>query len=275
MHTALLSGGLDVPFTVTVPVPGPGEVHETILWLAYVMHLHAAIVGAPLRERARAILDAPDPLACVREEIARLGYGGDPMPAPVTYLCLTTRLLAMRRGAMPGHLLLLGPPSADKSYTLAVVLLLLPPEAVHIIDAGSPRVLIYDDADLWHRVVFLSEADSLPASEDNPAASALRDLLQGHTLHYKVTVRDPDTGAFTVHEIEKPGPTLLVTTAVKSLGPQRFAEIVANIFRLTDDEFWLLGQEIAAAPPDDPNLPLDAAAYAAARRIRRGQEARP
>ena len=46
VHVALPTGGLDVPFTVTVPVPGPGEVHETIPWLAYVMHLHAAIAVA-------------------------------------------------------------------------------------------------------------------------------------------------------------------------------------------------------------------------------------
>jgi hypothetical protein len=58
------------------------------------------------------------------------------------------------------------------------VLSLLPPEAYHEIDAGSPRVLIYDETDMQHRLLLFAEADSLPASEDNPAASAVRNMLQ-------------------------------------------------------------------------------------------------
>jgi hypothetical protein len=175
---------------------------------------------AALAAEAAPVLAADDPLALVESELRRLGYGGDLTPALVTYLCLTTRLLTTRPGAMPAHLLLVGPPSAGKSYTLQTVLRLFPPEAYHTIDAGSPRVLIYDDADLQHRAVIFSEADSLPAGEDNPAASAVRNLLQDHHLHYAVTVRDPESGRFTVREIEKPGPSVLVTTAVRTLGGQ-------------------------------------------------------
>jgi hypothetical protein len=138
----------------------------------------------------------------------------------IVYLAFTSRLLAMRPGAMPVHLLLTGPPSAGKSYTVQTNLKLFPPEAFHIVDAGSPRTLIYDQADLRHRAVIFGEADSLPAGEDNPAASAIRNLLQDHQLRYSVTVRDPDTGNFTVREVAKPGPTVLVTTAIRRLGAQ-------------------------------------------------------
>jgi hypothetical protein len=96
----------------------------------------------------------------------------------------------------------------------------MPLEAFHVIDAGSPRVLIYDHGDLQHRVVIFGEADSLPAGEDNPAASAIRSLLQDHYLHYKVTVRDPETRQFTVCEVNKPGPTVLLTTSTRRLGQQ-------------------------------------------------------
>jgi predicted ATPase with chaperone activity len=48
----------------------------------------------------------------------------------------------MRHGAMPVHLLLVGPPSAGKSYTLQTVLRLLPPEAYHVIDAGGSLTVI-------------------------------------------------------------------------------------------------------------------------------------
>lgn len=171
-------------------------------------------------EAARHVIQTDDPLKLVENAIRGLGYGGDLKPPVVTYLAVTSRLLDMRPGAMPVHLLLAGLPSSGKNYTLSRVLTLLPEEAYHVIDAGSPRVLLYDDADLQHKVVVFSEADSLPAGEDNPAASAIRNLLQDHRLHYAVTVRNPETGDYMVREVDKPGPTTLITTSAKSLGDQ-------------------------------------------------------
>jgi len=181
-----------------------------------------------LRAESGAVLAATDPLALVEQAIRNLGYGGDLGPPKITYLAATCRLLAQREGSMPPHLLLLGVPSAGKSYTVRVVLGLLPEGAYHVIEAGSPRVLIYDDADLRHRVLIFSEADSLPTGEDNPAASAIRNLLQDHYLHYKVVVKNPDTGQFEVQEITKPGPTTLITTSVKRLR----AQLDSRIFTL-------------------------------------------
>ena len=124
-----------------------------------------------LEVEAREVLEADDPLELeIGRAIVESGYGGDLQTALVTYVAATGRVLAMRRGSMPVHLMLIGPPSAGKSFTLQMVLALLPPEAYHVID-GSPRVMIYDDADLEHRVVVFGEADSLPAGRaSNPAA---------------------------------------------------------------------------------------------------------
>ena len=149
---------------------------------------------AQIEKEAAPVLKASDPVELVRQEIRRLGYGGDLKPPLITYLAVTSRLLAMRPGAMPVHLLLLGQPSAGKSYGLQIVLILIPPDCYHKIDAGSPKVFIYDEFDYQHRVAIFSEADSLPAGEDNAAASAMRNMLQDHHLHYKVTERDPETG---------------------------------------------------------------------------------
>src|SRR5918996_4585229 len=181
-----------------------------------------------LYQRVASVLVSPDPLEIARAAICASGYGGDIGNAVVVYLAATSRLLAMRQGAMPVHLLLLGPPSAGKSYTLKVILGLLPEEAKHEIDAGSPRTLIYDDTPLQHRVLVFGEADSLPAGEDNPAASAVRNLAQDNHLHYAVTVRVQETGDFTVRTIEKPGPTVLITTSVKPLG----AQLMTRLFTL-------------------------------------------
>lgn len=169
---------------------------------------------------AESVMRHPDPLGLVSHAIRQQGYGGELRPTLLTYLAVTSRLLAVRPGGMLVHLLLVGPPSAGKSYTVKIILGLMPPEAYHTIDAGSPRALIYDNADLRHRVLVFGEADSLPAGEDNAAASAVRNLLQDGHLHYLLTVRDPETGDFTVREIQKPGPTVLITTATRKLGEQ-------------------------------------------------------
>ena len=182
---------------------------------------------ADLRRGAAAVFDAPDPLPVIESGIRAIGYGGDIKPPMITYLAVTTRLLGQRPGTMPAHLLLIGPASAGKSYTASVVLRLMPPEAKAEIDAGSPRVLIYDDTDLRHRALVFGEADSLPAGEDNPAASAVRTLLQEGRVSYKVTVRDPEGGGYVVKTIDRPGPTVLLTTAVKSLGPQLSTRLFA------------------------------------------------
>src|SRR5438552_13497270 len=126
----------------------------------------------------------------------------------------------MAPGSMPVHLLLLGPPSMGKSWAMQSAIRLLPAEAYHVIDAGSPTVIIYDGADLQHRALVFAEADSIASGEESPAASAIRNLLQDHHLHYQVTIRNAETGEFTVKEVSKPGRTVLVTTAVKRLGTQ-------------------------------------------------------
>ncbi len=195
---------------------------------------------AVLEQQAAWVLEAADPLELVASEIRGRGYGGDIRPVKIVYLAATSRVLAMRTGAMPVHLLLLGSASSGKTYTTKSVLSLLPPEAQHVIDAGSPRVLIYDDAELQHKVLVFGEADSLPAGEDNAAASALRGLLQDNCLHYTTTVRDHATGGFTVQEVTKPGPTVLLTTAVRRLGEQLMTRLFT--LELADDP-----QQIGAA----------------------------
>ena len=169
---------------------------------------------------AKNVIEAADPLVLVEEAIRTLGYGGDIKPPLITYLAMTSRLLEMRTGGMPVHLLLTGPSSGGKSYTLGIVSKLMPPEAIHTIDASTPRTLIYDPAPLRHRVLIYGEADSLPAGEDNPAASAIRNLLQDHALHYEATIRDAETGEYAIKHISKEGPTTLITTSTRPLGEQ-------------------------------------------------------
>ena len=178
----------------------------------------AAVAAA--RKAAAPVLAAADPLDLVDAAILADGFGGERLAPLINYLAATSRLLGLQPGSMPVHLANVGAPSSGKSYGLRAALNFLPPAAFHVIDAGSPRVLIYDDVDLRHRVVVFSEADSMPSGEDNPAASAIRNLLQDGHLHYKVTMRDSETGKFVVQTIDRQGPSVLITTTVKRLGAQ-------------------------------------------------------
>jgi hypothetical protein len=202
---------------------------------------------AELRKAAGPVLALADPLQEVQRALQVMGFGGDPTPALITYLSVTSRLLAMRPGAMPVHLLLFGQASAGKSYVLQIVLRLFPEWAYHVIPAGSSRVLIHDDSELRHRAVIFGESDSLPAGEDNPAASAIRNLLQDHHLHYDVTVRDPETSQFTVKKVHKEGPSVLLTTSTKRLGYQ--LETRLFILEVGDST-----QKIAAALETQANI---------------------
>jgi energy-coupling factor transporter ATP-binding protein EcfA2 len=216
---------------------------------------------AQLYKEAEAVIQVEDPLELVKDAIRGLGYGGDLKPALIAYLAATSRLLAMREGSMPVHLLLTGPSSSGKSYTVNLIKKLLPEAAHHTVDAGSPRTVIYNDADLQHRLLVFGEADSLPGGEDNPAASAIRNLLQDHSLHYEVTIRDPDTGDFTVRKVEKPGPTVLITTSTRSLG----AQLMTRLFSLeTGDSKEQIGAalETQAALETKGAQPLDGALVA-------------
>lgn len=166
------------------------------------------------KEAVKDILEAKDSIGLIMRAIREQGFGGSTRIPLLVFIATVSRLLKMRVGAMPVHLLLLGPASAGKNYILKLVLNLLPAEAYHMIDAGSPRVLIYDTEPLKHRVVVFGEADSLPAGEDNPAASAIRNLLQDNRLHYRVVDN------YEVKVIDKEGPTCVITTSTKKLGHQ-------------------------------------------------------
>ncbi len=175
---------------------------------------------AELQQQAAPVLAAMDPLELVETEVRRIGYGGDVRPALTVYIAAASRLLRRRRGTMPAHILVVSAPGAGKSYTVDVVAALHPSDAFHRITAGSARALIYDQANLEHRALVFGEADSLPKGEDNPAASAMRALLQDGELSYDVVLKDPRTGEFETMKIRRPGPTILITTSTRRLPPQ-------------------------------------------------------
>jgi hypothetical protein len=172
-----------------------------------------AEAAAAAEQSARALLEDPDILSRVADAIKANGYVGNPTPAQLVYVALTSRFLKR-----PINLALVADSSAGKNMTIDVALMLVPREAVYMFSAGSPRSIIYTDEDFRHRVVVFKEADSIPSGA--PAASAVRALAEDNELRYEVTTSDPRTGKLKTVVIRKQGPTGLITTSTRALPHQ-------------------------------------------------------
>jgi hypothetical protein len=131
----------------------------------------------------------------------------------LVYLGITSRVLErpMNEG-------IIAPSAAGKNHAVDIALPLFPSEAFLVIDAASPRSLIYSTEDLRHRVVIFSEADSIP-KDDSTAASALRTLATKQELAYDVTEKD-ESGKFVTRRIVREGPTGLITTSTRAFDEQ-------------------------------------------------------
>jgi hypothetical protein len=161
---------------------------------------------------ARPLLNDLNLMQGLREVIASLGYAGDPRPAIITFVAIISRLLER-----PINLAYISPSSAGKNAAVEATLPIFPEGAYYLVRASSPRALIYNEQQFQHRVVVLTEADSLP--EEGPAASAIRSLMSDQEMSYEVVEKGKD-GEFHVRKISKPGPTGLITTSTRPLGDQ-------------------------------------------------------
>jgi hypothetical protein len=164
-------------------------------------------------DQAKTLLEAPELLQHIGRAMQQRGYAGDVTPAKQAYVAMTSRLLER-----PQNLAFVAQSAAGKNRAVDEALALMPPEAVYLMKAGSPRALIYNHEDFQHRVVVVAEADSIP--DDGPAASAIRSIAEDNHMAYDVVEKHPRTGHFETRHIVKPGPTGLITTSTKSLGTQ-------------------------------------------------------
>jgi hypothetical protein len=180
------------------------------------------VVLARLREEAKELLEAPDPLEKIKRELARLGYGGDPRPLIVLYVCWATRLLKPRRGSLPTHVQTNGGSGSGKTYSNDLVRDLHPPERYIEKTATSLKELINDRTSIRHKVLYFTQANSLPGAsgakaqsdEASSVAAFVLTLLQSGTATYSISLKDKDTGDFVSHTKVRQGPCTLVTTMV-------------------------------------------------------------
>lgn len=136
---------------------------------------------------------------------------------------LTAAACLLGGGARLPGLVIKAASSAGKSMVEKAARSLFPSSYWYELDAASERALIYDDADLAHRVIVMSEASGLTSrhGEDTFLAQAMRVLISEGVLRYKTVVKDEESGRPRTITIEKTGPTgLIVTTTATSLHPE-------------------------------------------------------
>jgi hypothetical protein len=139
------------------------------------------------------------------------GLVGEERNAKLIYLSLTSRVLIRQV-----NLVVKGPSSGGKSFTVDSVLPFFPKSAYYVLSAMSDRALIYWDEPMMHRYLILYEAAGI---NSEILDYMLRSLLSEGRIRY-VTVESTNEG-LRPREIERLGPTgLILTTTAVSLHPE-------------------------------------------------------
>jgi len=166
-----------------------------------------------------------DPMGLAKAEIQKVvGGEGAQQATLLVYAAATSRVLEpIPHVSFPVHLYTQGPSGTGKNSALKKALRLLPPEAVIDIPAATPKALIYLDRTFRHTVVVFEESDSLPQGshdEDSSGASAIRGIMTENRMVWMRPETNPRTGKTKTVTIERPGPTLLMTTSIRPLESQ-------------------------------------------------------
>jgi len=132
-----------------------------------------AAMPESIRTEARAILESPDLLKRIVEDIGTLGVAGERELAATLYLVGTSRLLPKPLAAI-----VQGPTSSGKSYLEDKVASLFPPEAVIHATQMTPQALYHmKPGSLRHQFVVAGERSRNENDDTAEATRALREML--------------------------------------------------------------------------------------------------
>lgn len=167
--------------------------------------------AAEAKRKAQKLLNSPDILAEAAKTFEVMGLVGEEKTAKLLYLALTSRLLLR-----PVNIVVKGPSSGGKSFTVETVLAAFPPGAYYALSSMSERALAYSQEPLKHRFLVLYEAAGLTSDF---GTYLMRTLLSEGRIRYETVEK---TGEGLVPRlIEREGPTgLIVTTTWTSLHPE-------------------------------------------------------
>ena len=177
----------------------------------------AAVEQAKAWAQCEEIASRPNILDRVAADLVRLGVVGEDRAAKLVYLALTSRLCQR-----PVSVVVKGPSSGGKSYTVEQVLKFFPESAYYALTAMSERALAYSKEPLKHRFLVLYEAAGLGET----ASYLVRSLLSEGKIKYE-TVEKTKNG-LQPRLIEREGPTgLLLTTTATNLHPENETRLLS------------------------------------------------
>lgn len=159
-----------------------------------------------VRTEAWAMLESPDLLKQVVDDIAALGVAGEKELTATVYLIGVSRLLPR-----PLAGIVQAPSSTGKSYTVGKVADLFPPEAVIHATSLTPQALFYmEPGSLSHRWIVAGERSRLENDETAEATRALREMIGSGRLTKLIPMKVE--GRMLTQTIDQPGPIAYVET---------------------------------------------------------------
>lgn len=203
------------------PEPSARPTHGTTVKTAAEL---LAEMPADVRESANQLLESPELMKRIVDDVAALGVAGEKELIVTTYLCGTSRLLRK-----PLALIAQGPSSSGKSHCVATAAQCFPPEAVIIATQLTPQSLFYlDPGSLKHRFVVVGERSRVENDDTAEATRALREMLSAGRLSKLVTMKVD--GAMKTVLIEQEGPIAYVesTTLTKLFNEDANRCIILN-----------------------------------------------
>lgn len=185
-------------------------------------------------------------LDALARDLARCGLVGEDRAAKLVYLAAVSRLLPR-----PVSVVLKGPSSGGKSFTVETVLAFFPDHAYHALTGGSDRSLAYSQEPLRHRMLVIYEAAGVTG--DLPSYF-LRSLLSEGRLRYE-TVESTAEGV-RARLIEREGPTgVILTTTAVHLHPENETRMLSVPVTDTREQTRQVLRALAAEDEDDaPDL---------------------
>ena len=156
---------------------------------------------------AREMLESPELLRRVRDDLAAVGIAGERELAMTVYLCGVSRLLSK-----PLAMIIQGPSSSGKSYVAEKVATLFPPETVLHATQMTPQALFHmPDGELANRFVVAGERSRRENDDTAETTRALREMLSAGRL-VKLMPEKTAGGEIVTRQIEQEGPIAFVET---------------------------------------------------------------
>lgn len=153
-----------------------------------------------VRAEARAMLEDPNLMKHIVDDVAAMGVAGERELTATIYLVGTSRLLES-----PLAVIVKGPSSSGKSYLIRKTVALFPPEAVLMATQQTPQSLFYMPAgSLSHRFIVAGERSRVENDDTAEATRALREMLSEGRLSKLIAMKE--AGQMVTKLVEQDGP---------------------------------------------------------------------